>query len=336
MSFLSIGDLAQNFQTRRATSSVKNELNTLSYELTSGRKQNLSEMASHDYASVVGVERELNSMSAFETVANEAANLTATMQAALGTIEALGQDISTTLIDAATMGNASNIDAASADAGSRFEAVLATLNTKSAGRYVFSGQAWDVPAMVDAPTILNALGAAVSGLTDAASVNATMDAWFDTPGGGYESVAYQGSTAVANSYQVAENQNVAVSTSALSTEIRDTVKAHAKAAMLQTGLLTSLPSERAIFADTAGRALLGQQSGLTLEQARLGAMEARIAQVTDTQSAKRSALELMHASIIEADPFETATRLEAARGQLETIYTVTARLSQLSLANYLR
>lgn len=336
MSFTSIGDLAHNFQTRRQTSAVKSELNMLSYELASGKRQKLSESNARDFASFVGLERNLTTIGAFEVVAKETSNLAGTMQTSLGMIESLGQGNATTLIDAATIGNAGDIDAASAEAGSRFESVLAALNTRSAGRYLFSGQAWDTPALADAPTIMSALTSIVAGLNDAASVEAAIDAWFDTPGGGYETVAYTGSSNTASVYQIAEGESVSISTSALTPEIRGVVKAHAKAALLETGLLSAFPGERAAFADLAGRDMMGQQPGLILERAKLGATEARIALVQETQATTKSALEMMRASIVEADPFETASRLEATRTQLETIYTVTARLSQLSLSNYLR
>ena len=41
-------------------------------------------------------------------------------------------------------------------------------------------------------------------------------------------------------------------------------------------------------------------------------------------------------SLLAVDPYETATRLEAAQFQLESLYTVTVRLSNMSLVNYLR
>jgi len=39
---------------------------------------------------------------------------------------------------------------------------------------------------------------------------------------------------------------------------------------------------------------------------------------------------------VNADPFETASTLQAVQLQLETHYAMTARLSRLSLAEYLR
>jgi flagellar hook-associated protein 3 FlgL len=336
MTFLSIGDLAHNFQTRRQTTVVKGELQSLSYELASGQKHNLSELQSRDYSALVGLDRRLNAIGAYQTAAKEAGHLAAALQAALGTIESLASDMPTKLIDAAALGNSSTIDAASAEAASRFEAVIAALNTKVAGRYVFSGAKWDGPAVADPSFILSELSVAVSGLTDAASVDAAIDQWFDMPGGGYETLGYTGSQNTISVYGIAEGETVTMSTSAFGTGLRDVIKGHAKAALLQTGLLTADPDERAKFADLAGRAFLSQQTGLTIERAKLGATEARIAQSSESTTAVKHSLEMLRGSIVEADPFETASKLEAARTQLETIYTVTARLSQLSLANYLR
>ena len=38
----------------------------------------------------------------------------------------------------------------------------------------------------------------------------------------------------------------------------------------------------------------------------------------------------------EADPYRTATDLQAAQTRLETLYVLTARLSRLNLTEYLR
>ncbi len=46
-------------------------------------------------------------------------------------------------------------------------------------------------------------------------------------------------------------------------------------------------------------------------------------------------MEIARTELIGADPYDTATEMEAVQGQLETLYTVTARLSRLSLADFL-
>ena len=45
--------------------------------------------------------------------------------------------------------------------------------------------------------------------------------------------------------------------------------------------------------------------------------------------------EIARLGIVSMDPYDAATALTEAESQLDTLYTVTARLSRLSLANYL-
>jgi flagellar hook-associated protein 3 FlgL len=71
-------------------------------------------------------------------------------------------------------------------------------------------------------------------------------------------------------------------------------------------------------------------------QGRLGLTQARIDQAQTRNTAEQSMLEIARADLVAIDPFEAATRMEAAQTQLETLYSVTARLSRLSLVDFLR
>jgi flagellar hook-associated protein 3 FlgL len=65
-------------------------------------------------------------------------------------------------------------------------------------------------------------------------------------------------------------------------------------------------------------------------------MQSKIAQADQSNSTARHALEMTRARIVNVDPYESATRLEAAQIQLETLYALTARLGRLSLTDFLR
>jgi flagellar hook-associated protein 3 FlgL len=47
-------------------------------------------------------------------------------------------------------------------------------------------------------------------------------------------------------------------------------------------------------------------------------------------------LETGRQSLIGADPYESATRLQETQARLEALYTITARTARLSLTEYLR
>jgi flagellar hook-associated protein 3 FlgL len=51
---------------------------------------------------------------------------------------------------------------------------------------------------------------------------------------------------------------------------------------------------------------------------------------------EQGALEAARSKITSADPYETASALEAVQFQIEALYVLTARTSQLRLSDYLR
>lgn len=53
-------------------------------------------------------------------------------------------------------------------------------------------------------------------------------------------------------------------------------------------------------------------------------------------SAQRTSLEIAQNELSSADPYDTVMRLEETQFRLESLYTITARLSELSLVGFLR
>ena len=57
--------------------------------------------------------------------------------------------------------------------------------------------------------------------------------------------------------------------------------------------------------------------------------------ISARNEAEETSLEFARNSLLAADPFETATELENVQFYLQSLYTVTARNSQLNLVNFL-
>ena len=70
-------------------------------------------------------------------------------------------------------------------------------------------------------------------------------------------------------------------------------------------------------------------------QGRLGTAEERIATVKARNIAEDAALGVRFNDLAGADQYRAAARLSEIEAQLETALVTTARLSRLSLANYL-
>ena len=336
MGFNSIGDLARAFQSSRQIFSVKSDLHRLSQELASGRRSNISTTMSGDYQPIVGLERSIAALRAYDTATAEASQLAEIMQAALGQVQDNADQFAPALLTAGNSQNATMIDVTAVDAFTRLSGVLSALNTNVANRFAFSGVTTDMPALADAATILADLGLVTAALTDAASVEAAVDVWFDTPGGGYDTVAYTGATTGIAPVRVAEGQAVDLSHTAARAGVRAAIKGFAMAALVGQGVLAGNLAERAVLTQRAGEVMLGAQANLSLLRGEIGTAEARIDAVKTASATERHMLELARVDIVAADPYRTATELEAVRGQLDMIFTVTARLSRLSLSEYLR
>jgi len=118
-------------------------------------------------------------------------------------------------------------------------------------------------------------------------------------------------------------------------EIRDFLGALALGGLLGRGIFLGDPAEQGALARLAGESLFDADSRLVDLQADIGSMEAQLERATVEVAAESDSLTIARSKLIEIDPYEAAIELQNAETQLQTIYTITARLSRLSLTQYL-
>ncbi len=336
MNFLSVGDLALTYQNRRQVVRIKADLARLGNELATGRKSDLSELSGGDFSPVSSLQNALAANRAYSTSIAEAGLFASSMQATLGSIQSMSEQLGPALLMAGNSEHPAMIRSATADARSKFEAVVSAFNTQVAGRYAFSGAATDQPALASADTIIQALAAATASATTAAGIEAAVDAWFDTPGGGFDTTAYTGSGNLLAPFALSESDMTSIPITAADTEIREILKGYALAALIDDGALNANVVEQAALTRCAGERILSADSVLAELQARVGTSQSRIEAANMRNAAARTSLELALNELTAVDPYRAATELEAARGQLDTLYTLTVRLARLSMSEYLR
>ena len=336
MGYLSVGDLALNFMNRHRSVVLKSQLARLSQELSTGEKNDLSTNATGDFSPINGLENALNETAAYETSLNEADLFFSTIQASLDMVQKSGEKLAPALLTAGASQSETMIQATGADAENQFAAIVSALNTQVAGRYVFSGTATDTPSLTSPETILNALQSAIGPQTTASAIVAAVDTWFDTPGGGFDTLAYTGSGNPLSPFQLSHTEKATASLLGKDPKIKSALKGFALAALVGKGMLSGNIQERAALARKAGEKMLSAQQDISLIQAETGTSQARIEEARITASSHKHAMEMARSRIIGADPYQTATELEATRKQLESMYTLTVRLSRLSLAEFMR
>lgn len=334
MSMISLGDLAQSFMLRRQNTDLKSDLQRLSTELTSGNAADTGRQVGGDYAPLAGIDASLSRLQGYKSTTSEAALLSGAMQTVLSTVEGMTSTLGPQLLSASSGTTATQINAIAGEARQKLETAMALYNTDLAGRAVFAGVATDGAATISADALLSTLETEIIGATSGADVATRVTNWFNSPTG-YGATGYLGGAPLAP-VAVAPGDAADLGFTAADPGIRDTLKGLAMAALLDRGALAGNAFERANLARHAGESLISSATARTDMAARLGTVEAQIEAASVRNSAETASLQIARNGITAVDPYETASRLEATRQQLETLYTLTARISRLSLVDYLR
>ena len=336
MTKVSIGDMAQGYMLRHHNVRLKDHIKTLVQEMASGRAQDTSRHLSGTYSFLSDVERNLEMLERYSGAASEAKVVTSAMQRGLDRFQQVSTDLGLTAVTAATTRQEDVVRNASLKARGDMDQMISALNTNVGGRALFSGTAFDQAPLADAETMLADLRTALAGQTTLAGVQGVMDSWFDSPGGGFETIGYTGGADPMSPIMVAEGETLNLSLKGDDPAIRGLLKSTAMAALAaDTTLAFSVQVQTEMMA-AAGESLTFGQTGLTSIRGDLGYAEARVEEAQTRLSAETVSYQIARTDLLSVDPYETVTALEDARYQLESLYNVTARLSRLSLVEYLR
>lgn len=333
---LSMGDLALQFQTTRLTAALKTRMQTASTELTTGTTTDIAGHLGGDLTALGGIEYSLTKLAAFRVATTQVTLRTDAMDLSLETVTSALGSASSALLLVAQGPQADSALAAGAQSRAALQDAVAALNTTAGGHALFSGAATDQSAVISPAQIMTTLKTAITGQTTAQGIATALDTWFDTPGGGYEATGYTGDPTPAGPVMIAEGQKLPVGFTALAPEIRGALKGLALGALLEDpNVLSNAPEDRSELARMAAEQALSGEGGIARLRADLGLTRQRIDQARTANQTAASTLEQARNDLIGIDPYEAATRLEQLQSQLQTLFVVTGRLSQLKLTDYL-
>lgn len=333
MTRVSLGDASLTNILARQGAELRAQVSRASQEVTTGRHVDLNRSLKGDLSPILAIDASLARLAAFGATTTDVATQAAAQQSALSGLSQLAAGITTTLLGSRDFPTPAQVSAVAADARGRLASAIGLLNTQASGRAVFSGTETGTVPLGSTDDLLAALETAALGATTAGQVAAAVNSWFTDPLG-YGSF-YRGGATLSPA-AIAPGETVELATTALDPAIRDTLAGFAMATLIDRGALAGNPQERARLAQTAGQTLLtGEDARITLA-ARIGTSEGRIEAARTRNAAEETALGILRSEIGSVDPYEAATRLETARNQLESLYLVTARVSRLSLVEFLR
>lgn len=334
MALISIGDLAQSFMLRRHNAELKTNIAHLTKEMTTGLVRDPGKHLSGDVAALTGIDSALARLGAYSRAASDAAFFTGAMQAALGAVQDLTSDLVPSLLAVTTTGNSGSMNTVSREASQALNTAVSLYNTRFGDRALFAGNETATTPLLPGDQILQQMQVLTAGALTVQDVEVALDTWFADPAG-FEATVYQGGAALAD-LPVAPGRNIRLDITAADPAIRETIKGLGMGALLQQGLFSGDPAAQASLLRRAGEVLAAGQNSRALLAGRLGTAEGQIEDARTRNTAEVSALQIARVSLLSVDPYDAAARLQEAQGQLEMLYTLTARLSRLSLVDFLR
>jgi flagellar hook-associated protein 3 FlgL len=336
MMFMSVGDQARAFNLQMHSSRLKDTLSILTQELGSGEVHDVAQRLNGNTRPLSAIESQLNHIQQFQLNAAEVSSVNTALDQSLGRVQDISQALAAQLAFEGSVPTAVNNNVLSLAAMTAFEDTVAQLNSSRGGQYLLSGSHLDIAPLLPAPDILDMLQSLVAGLSTSAEIEQAIVGWFDAPAGdgGFIDLAYQGSGATDRIVPISSEQKVAMAIDATTEPIRKALAGLAMGALVQRGAVAD--TQQTELLKLAGEHLRSNDAGMSELRATLGLTEQRVSIVKSENEALMSHMKVLRNAMREADPYETASAITAVEGQLDALFSVQARLSNLHLASYLR
>ncbi|MFK7763835.1 MAG: flagellar hook protein [Roseobacter sp.] len=334
MSSVSLGDLSHSFMLQKRSVALRQDLFKLTDELSSGRVSDVREVLAGNHNYLSGLERSLEILDGYSVATTEASYFTEAMQDSLDRVQEFSGQLGIDLIMASAGPVGVIASSPSANAEIQLDTVIKALNGSIAGRSLFAGTTTDGNALENAETLLTELMTAISGQTTPEDIMAAADTWFNDPAG-FDALIYTGADTALAPFVLSETERVSLDIRANDATIKEILKNIGVAALASDPVLSLSVLDQSELFGITGLNLQSNQDQLTDLRSRIGLTESRIEQISVRNQAEETSTEFARNALLEAEPFETATQLESVQFQLQSLYSVTVRNSQLSLVNFL-
>ncbi|KUP94775.1 flagellin N-terminal helical domain-containing protein [Tritonibacter horizontis] len=335
MNVTSFGDMAQYLFLRNRSVDLTKQLDTLTQEMSTGIASDLPTKLGGDLGFVADLERSISKLDSYQVAAQESALFASTAQGYMERINNNALDLGSDILALTSTANATTAEELAQQSVSFLKETINNLNGQLSGRSLFAGTDTSTVPLESADTMMAALVTEVGTLTDVDDIAQAVQDWFDDPSG-FDAIMYNGSTNSMSSVRIGASEEVNFSLRADDEAFKQAMKSFALGGLASGDYLSHLSTvEAADLVARAGEELMTTQSELTDIQSNIGFIEARIEETQTRNSAALTSLGTTLNDLILADPAETASRIEEVQFQLEALYTVTVRSSQLNLLNYM-
>jgi flagellar hook-associated protein 3 FlgL len=328
-------ELARMQMLQRQAIATRDKLAVAAQEMTTNLKASRFEATGGNLTRLFALERSLDRNAVFSQTISLTETRLDIMQEALGNILSPVEDLAIDLSTSVSTGDYGAAQLHAQTARRAFSDAVGLLNTQVAGQSIFAGIATDSAALAPGDAILADLDALAAGAPDAASAIAAIDAYFAKPGGGFFATGYIGATTDLTPVDIGEGSRLDYGMRADQDEIVAALRGLAMGAVVAGGAFAGNQAERMALLDEGGRSLVAAKEGVADLRTHVGGLQEALEKAKAQRVSERETIDLARSKLMSTDPLEAASTYQALEVQLQSIYTVTARIAGLRFTNFM-
>ena len=325
-------DLLSYSSLSRNVADLKARADVTRTESVTGRYEDITAQTNGDIGGAHLTKKALDDVIAYKENLTFSQNQAAAVQTVLDSVNTDGARIATEALAAAERDDNAALRTSVEEARAAVKSVFAALNTSVGGRALFSGDVAERAPLASPDQFIADIEAIMASAVDAADAEAMLDTYFNDPTGGFATSIYQGGAGEAPGVEIAPGVRLDVSAKADDQSVRDLLRGLASIAAYDSAGF----ADRDTLIEDGGTLVLEAGVDLTDLRARIGVGESRIEAAITRYTQEEAALTTLFNQKTARDPYEAASELRLLETQLEASYLLTSRLSQLTIANYLR
>ena len=331
-------ELARMLRFQRFSGDTRAALDRASQEVSTGLKADKYKATGGNLNRLYSIERMLERVTVHERTIDVTETKLDLMQLGLEKAEESAAAIAVDMLSAVGRNELASARQHAEASHRAFGQLVEILNRNVAGDALFAGTATDGPAVLPAADILAQINGRVAGLSVSDAVQAVQDYFAGNGTPNFAADAYLGADDDLAPAEIGDGVRVDYAIRATDPRIAEALKGHALAALVADGgeFAEAADADRLALLGVAGQVLLGARDDLLALRTRTGSAQASVESARAERNAEREAYDLARTKILGADAYDAATDLEAMKNQLESVFTVTARIGSLRFANFLR
>lgn len=328
-------DLGRLHSMQKRAVDTKTALDRAAVEMDTGENSSRFEATAGNLTRLYALERSLDRNAVFSQTIGLTEVRVDAMQDGLEQIQTPLQQLAVSMTTATGIGDTSAAMVHATTARNAFKDTVSVLNGQVGGLSLFSGTATDRPALASADTMLADLDALAAGSATAADAITAINNYF-APGGAFHTTGYTGSTDDLAAVDVGEGRRLDYGVRADADELVATLKAQALAAVVAGGAFAGNTTAQMAVLKESGSQLLAAKEGILSLRSDVGMSQETLENAKASRVSEKDTLDLARTGILEVDPIVSTSLFKSLTTQLDAIYTVTAKLADLSYTNYMR